>query len=461
MIRQIFIDRNKAIIFLPILFFLAFGLFFYLNISNSGILAATPEEDAEKRKVLQEELEKYEKQIDEYESTIADLKKEGKTLNSEISKLNAKIAKINLQVKAATLNLQRLDGEIKDTEAKISATEGDINFNKKALSEALQNIYESERRGLLEVVLANPKLSDFFGDINNLLEVQENLRQTLDKIVALRDQLVDEKENLALERSDAVELKDYQDVQKASAQKTQSDKSNLLKITKGKESEYQKILTETKKSAAEIRKQIFKMLGGGELDFEKAYELAKSAEKATGVRAALILAVLSRESALGKNVGQCNYKTAMHPKRDIPIFMAIVKDLNLTRDLESGILKVSCPIVSDGAYGGAMGPAQFIPSTWGLYAGYRNNEGWLRDSSKDRIGEITGSNPPSPWSNVDAFVATALYLKDAGATTNERIAAAKYYCGGKWNRYVCTNVYGKKVVEQAKKFQDDIDILSS
>ena len=197
------------------------------------------------------------------------------------------------------------------------------------------------------------------------------------------------------------------------------------------------------------------------MDFEKAYELAKSAEKATGVRAALILAVLSRESALGKNVGQCNYKTAMHPKRDIPIFMAIVKDLNLTRDLESGILKVSCPIVSDGAYGGAMGPAQFIPSTWGLYAGYRNNEGWLRDSSKDRIGEITGSNPPSPWSNVDAFVATALYLKDAGATTNERIAAAKYYCGGKWNRYVCTNVYGKKVVEQAKKFQDDIDILSS
>src|SRR3989344_4554133 len=417
------------------------SIFSHIDISQ----AASNVENEAQRKALEEELDKYEQQITEYEATISSLKKQGKTLSGEISRLNAQIAKLNLQVKATTLQLKKLDEEIAKTQNKIEATEKDIEYNKKNLEAIIRNIYKNEDRDLIEVFLVHPRISDFFGDLNNLIVIQENLRSALENIISLREKLVDEKDNLAIERADVSFIKNYQDQQKSNVQKSQSDKNNLLKTTKGKESEYQKILTETKKSAAEIRKQIFKLLGGGELNFEDAYQLAQFAEKATGVRAALILAVLDRESALGKNLGQCDYKKAMHPARDIPAFLEIIKELNLTSNLESGIIKVSCPN-SDGAYGGAMGPAQFIPSTWQIYKNY--------------IVEITGNNPPSPWRNADAFVATALYLKNAGAANNEKIAAAKYYCGAKWNRYVCTNVYGKKVVDQANRFQDDIDILS-
>jgi len=435
-----------TVFFIPlIILFFVFGS--VTAPTSNGVVAA--QNNDEQRKALESQLAELENQISQYETTIKQYKTQGKTLQGEIKRLETQIAKLSLQIKAISLTLSKLDTEINSTQAQINRIESDINFNKKNLSQTLQTLYENDNKSLVEILFTNPKLSDFFTDLNNLLAVQDNLRLVIIKIAEAHQKLIDQKEVLALGRADAAALKAYQDSQKTSIQKTQTEKGNLLKTTKGKESEYQKLLTETKKTTAEIRKQIFKFLGGGELEFGDAYQLAKMAEKATGVRAALILAVLDRESALGKNVGQCDYKTAMHPTRDIPIFLEIIKELGFEKNLESGIIKVSCAN-ADGAYGGAMGPAQFIPSTWAVYS--------------DKISQLTGNDPASPWNNADAFMATALYLKDAGAgagasLANERKAAAKYYAGSRWSNYLWT--YGARVIAQAQEFEEDIVILSS
>ncbi|TSC82427.1 MAG: Uncharacterized protein G01um101419_583 [Parcubacteria group bacterium Gr01-1014_19] len=400
-----------------------------LPLVPSAALAQSPSE----REALERQLAELEGQIAQHEATVNEYKKQGATLKGEVNSLNSKISKL----------------EISLNKTEIVSAEDRLATNKSALAKLIRRLNEDENSGLVEVMLKNPKLSDFFGNLNNILAVKDSLSVTVAKVTELRGELLDQKEALANKRKEAAALKAYQDSQKLSVSKTKQEKDALLKQTKGQESKFQALLLETRKSAAQIRSRIFEFLGGGEMSFDEAYQFAKFAEQATGIRAAFILAILDKESALGQNVGKCGYKTAMHPTRDVPLFLALTASLSINPDT----ITVSCAN-RDGAYGGAMGPSQFIPSTWNLY--------------KDRVAEITGHNPASPWNNGDAFVGTALYLKDAirGCESiyskqidRERCAAAKYYAGGRWRSHLWG--YGDRVATKAQQFQQDIDLINS
>lgn len=428
-----------------LLILLAFG---YWPLA-SGVFAQ--ESNTAEREQLEKQLSELEAEIDQHEATIAEYQKQGKTLQGEIGSLNAKISKLNLQIKSINLTLSKLDKEITLTKGEISEAENKLEVNKGALTKLIRKLYEDERAGLVEVLLKSSKLSDFFGNMTDILSVQDGLSITVGKITELKNNLVDKKESLALKRSDAAALKAAQDAQKAAADRTKQEKNGLLAQTKGQESKFQSILKEKKKSAAEIRKRIFQFFGGGEMSFDEAYQLAKLASQATDVRAAFILAILDKESALGQNVGRCSYETAMHPTRDVPIFLALVASLKEVGTAPPEPILVSCAN-RDGAYGGAMGPAQFIPTTWKLYA--------------NRIAELTGHNPASPWNNGDAIMGTALYIKDAVTVCDntyskqldiERCAAARYYAGSRWRSHLWG--YGDRVVTKAGQFQQDIDVL--
>ncbi|MEZ4156652.1 MAG: lytic murein transglycosylase [Candidatus Paceibacterota bacterium] len=282
--------------------------------------------------------------------------------------------------------------------------------------------------------------------------MQGTLSNKIKEMTNLRDNLLEEKELLALQKDDAIRLAQFQAEQKKSVLSTKSQKDVILEETRGKEATYQDLYVKTKQSADEIRSRIFRLLGGGEMTFEQAYNYAKYSNGLTGIRPAFLLAILQQESALGKNVGKCNYRDAMAPgpptsrRDDITPFLQITAELGLDPDQTL----VSCAISTDGAYGGAMGPSQFIPTTWMYY--------------KDRVSKLTGNSPASPWNNGDAFVATGLYLSDAmnscsqySGTDQERCAAARYYAGGNWQTHLWT--YGERVIARAAQFEADIEII--
>ena len=215
--------------------------------------------------------------------------------------------------------------------------------------------------------------------------------------------------------------------------------------------------------AAKIRAALFPLAGGQKIPFGQALQYAQVASAKTGVRPAFLLAILTNESALGANVGQCyisntstgdgiNVKTGnfspsvMKPTRDIQPFLDITKALGF----DPYKTVVSCQQPSVGGWGGAMGPAQFISSTWVLFT--------------DRLrGALGISDEPNPWNPAHAFMASALYLDDLGAGNGgysaERNAACRYYSGSSCSKSRTIASYGDNAISQANKIQLDINQL--
>ena len=238
----------------------------------------------------------------------------------------------------------------------------------------------------------------------------------------------------------------------------EKEQKTLLSISKNKEAEYAQVLKDRQAKASSIRAALFKLRGQGAIPFGDAYDYAKVASGKTGVRPAFILAILKQESNMGANVGTCNRPGDTRTWKDImpgpgqswrddqAAYLRITKSLGISPDGQP----LSCPL-STGGWGGAMGPAQFIPTTW--------------ESIAPRITSGLGG-VANPWNPQHAIMANALYVKDLGAAaqtfTAEREAACKYYSGrGCSVPGVANAFYGNSVMNIATQIQKDIDVLES
>lgn len=413
----------------------------------------------EERQVLEEELEKLEEQISQHEKDITKTEQEKKTLQNQLSILRTKIEKLDLQINQGNLMIKDIGFQIKDTQTSVDKTSLRVEDSRNNLTNILRTIYEEDQRSIIEILFSETELSDFFDNLMALETLNSKTSELLQEIKNLKGYLESQKQSLDEEKADLGRIVKIQLLQKQESESTKKEKTGLLNLT---EAQYQKYIKEkeaAQKKAAEIRARIFELIGVPEAPtFGEAYELAKYAETMTGVRPAFLLAVLTQESNIGKNVGQCYLKDSetgagvvvyngkevskvMKPSRDVQPFLKITQELG--RDPYN--TPVSCPIPSVGGYGGAMGPAQFIPSTWLLY--------------KDEVKAITGK-AADPWDIKDAFLAAALYLADYGAalqTSNGEWKAAMIYFSGTTNsRY---RFYGDSVIAITARYEKDIQQL--
>jgi peptidoglycan hydrolase CwlO-like protein len=422
---------------------------------------------AQSREQLEQELANIEAQIKALNDSINDAKKQGSTLKSEIDRLAKEIVIRKNLIQAKSRIITQLSHSISEKNNSIKVLDSKIGREKESLGQIMRKTRYLEQYSVLDFGLQSSSLSSFFSDADSFSTLNRALNQSFAELRTTKGEIQEAKEQLEEAKDNETQKKLSLENEKRLVEQNQKEQSQLLAITKNKEAAYAKEKVAREKEAASIRARLFELRDAGSISFGKAYDLAVLASKGTGVRPALILAILMQESSLGINVGACylrdtstgdgvSIKTGaskprtMSPSRDVPVFVSLLNRLNYSVEKTP----VSCwiPMYSRGApvgWGGAMGPSQFIPSTWVLF--------------EDRIERITGASLANPWDPRDAITATALYLADLGAVagneSSERNAACKYYSGKSCSSSSAGAGYGNSVMRKLYSTQQDIDKL--
>ncbi len=441
--------------------FIRVGLFVVLLCAGQAFVPfeARAATSVEERAALQAQLDQIEKDIANNQGTLSTLQQQRTTLERDIAILDNKIRIAQLQIKQSDVTLTQLKGNISEKKQSIAQVDAKVARSEASLAQLLRRTREIDDLSLVQMALGS-SLDNFFQDIDDFQSIQRALGESFTEMAILRADLAGRKAALEDKQNETEKVRQVQVLAKKAVQDDEKEKQSILSATKGQEKTYQQIIADKKKQAAAIRAALFGLRDTGAIPFGTAYDYAKKASNDTGVRPALILAILTQESNLGENTGSCYvrdlttgsgvgkntgkaFAKVMKAPRDTQPFVTITEALGM----DWTTTQVSCP--QSIGYGGAMGPSQFIPSTWMLY--------------KARLSQLTGVDFPDPWNAQTAILATGLLMKDNGAAggtrTAERRAALKYFAGSNWNSRA-NAFYGDSVMELVDKIQAEIDILN-
>ncbi len=419
--------------------------------------AQTTETVDQREARLRAELANIEKEEAETQAILNQAQAQTGSIQRDITILNAKNKAAQLDIQKKNILIQTLGKDISTKSKKIETLEERIDSGKESLAQIMRKTQEVDSYSIPEVLLAKEDLAEVLSDMDTFDAIKISLQGLFTEIREAKAQTLSEKDQLNKKKNLETDAKAQIETQKKLIERNEAEKKVLLGVSKAQEKTYAQLLAEKRQKAAEIRAALFALRDTAAIPFGTALEYANAAAKQTGIRPAFLLAILTQESALGKNVGSC-YLTdpntgagvsvksgivisnVMKPTRDVPPFLTITKALGM----DPYKTLISCP--QSIGWGGAMGPAQFIPSTWVLF--------------QDRIAKLVGSEMANPWRAKDAFMASAIYLTDLGAVngsiTGERNAACRYYSGASCAPGSINETYGNQVISKAYNIQENM-----
>lgn len=379
-------------------------------------------------------------QIQGYRTRIEDNLKEATSLDASLELVETRKKKLALEKSLTRLELERVSGDLTALGRRIAQHIRLISRERELLRHLLQNLDITPSRRFA-VALLGSSLTGMFDEVRGLERVHDALQDATRVLRQEQRELAAQRKNLEKKQEIVALLHESQLRQEFALQEEDERLANLQRYTRKQKVLFEELLRRSELSSIVLQEKFFKQEGvGREIPLREAYARAENVTKRIGIRPTLLLAVVAQESRFGAQQGTGNWQEDMDPAQ-WQAFLQIVQRLGLNPD--------AVPVSKKPSYGwgGALGPAQFLSTTW--------------LSHEAAIREMTGNALPSPWNVDDAFAGVALKLAEGGATARtlpaERQAALRYFAGDNWDN-PAFGFYGDSIISLTRSIEQELQM---
>ncbi len=231
-------------------------IFIFILTAPVFSFAATESELRVRIEERQKEIQKLEEEIAAYQKTLSQTQNQSKTLKQEITRIETQIKKLSADIRltknrigATELQIEELNGTIAENESKTSA-------QRRALAETLQTVNQSDASSLIEILLKHERISDFFGSMEDIQQLEESIHDDLSSLRELKKILEDERILRAEQKETLSQLQSELQNRRSIEENAKKSKNTLLAETKNEETRYQRLVREREAKREEMLNEI-------------------------------------------------------------------------------------------------------------------------------------------------------------------------------------------------------------
>lgn len=239
-------------------FAVTFALFFSIFVPYG--MGGTQVAQAGEVDNLKSQLNGLNAQLDAVRKNLEAKSNEKATLKNEVAIFNGQIKQLELRIKKTQTEIKATTAEIKATQNRIKKAEKEIKEQRKILNESLKVMYEEGRISIIEVVISSDDFSEFMNKSEYLKTIQGKIKDALDKINVLKEELEGKEKSLESKSSDLSIMKKELNAQKADLGAQRAQKKALIKKTNGQETAYARQLKNVQVAYKSVQGQIENLL---------------------------------------------------------------------------------------------------------------------------------------------------------------------------------------------------------
>lgn len=212
---------------------------------------------------LNQQINDKKKAIDElqaksdlYQRTLNQKQRETLDLTNQVSIIENQILKTETDIKQNETEIEKTNLEIKQIEGLIEQRAKEIRDQQGKLGEAIRLMYRNSRKTYLEIALQNKSLSEFYVQVKGVQELEQRLKDNLDKLAELKQKLELEYQSKNDKQASLEESKRIMEQNKIAYSQEKIYQETLITKTENEQQEYQNLLSEAEAEANRVTSEV-------------------------------------------------------------------------------------------------------------------------------------------------------------------------------------------------------------